>query len=60
MVKYADRGLADDVFWHNMDFFKNFKMLFWVLNTTVFVWGNSMLVVFYIKHGQSRFANNPR
>ena len=34
LVKYSDRGLADDVFWFNGNM-KLFENLFWILNLTL-------------------------
>ena len=59
MVKYADRGLANDRYYWNMNL-TLFKYLFWVSNISCQAVPQGNMWSFYIKHGYSLFSNTYR
>ena len=59
MIKYADRGLANDRYYWNMNQ-SLLKTLFWVLNIAILSVNQCNVLVFYLKHGRSLFSNTYR
>ena len=59
MIKYADRGLANDRYYWNMNQ-TLLKTLFWVLNIAILSVNQGNVLVFYLKHGRSAFTNTYR
>ena len=51
MVKYADRGLANDRYYYNTNM-KLFTMLYWTLCGTIFLLNQALVISYYVKHGK--------
>lgn len=56
MVKYADRGLANDRYYYNMNR-SLFNALFWITNICLFAVNQGMMWSFPLIHGKD-FAEN--
>ena len=59
MVKYADRGLANDRYYYNMNW-TLFKVLFWIANICTFALNQGMMWSFSLKHGKDLAENSHR
>ena len=57
MVKYADRGLANDRYYYNMNR-TLFKLLFWTTNISLFAINQGMTWGFTLKHEGNYFPKN--
>ena len=55
MIKYANRGLANDRYYWNMNW-RLLKILFWVINISFLVINQGNGLAFYLKNGRSMFA----
>ena len=54
LVKYSDRGLADDRFWFNGGL-RLFNILFWLANIFFILTNLGILSIHYFYHGQNVF-----
>ena len=51
MVKYADRGLANDRYYYNMNM-RLFTLLFWTASGIMILMNQAMVITYYVKHGE--------
>ena len=59
LVKYADRGLANDRYYYNMNW-TLFNVLFWIINICLFAVNQGMMWSFSLKHGNDYVENSYR